>query len=578
MAADLSGTGDPGGTGEPGGAGPRDASAGRSALERLALRCAWPGFAGGALPGWVARAMDDGMPGVVLYGANATSPTSMADLGREIARRWPHALVAVDEEGGDVTRLEYLTGSSWPGNLALGHLDDVAVTEAVGAALAEQLLAAGVTVDVAPSVDVGSDPRNPVIGTRSFGADPDLVARHGAAMVAGLQAGGVVAVPKHFPGHGATTSDSHLGPALLDVDAATLRARDLPPFAAAIEAGALAVMTGHVLVPALDDAPATLSAAHLVGLLRGELGFAGAVVTDALDMAAVARPHGIGGAAVRALAAGADVLLTGPGLGEGGGEARLDDTVAAIVAAVQDGSLDRSRLEDAAARVDALVAGAAALRERAGRRADAAGAGGGARTGGAAPAGPRPDSVRAGVDGDVPADPRPGGGPATGAADLGLGLRVARAAVTTRGVLPLSAQQRAGGLRVVELRATTNLAVGQAAWSLTEPLRALGADVEAVTATDDDLPDPAALAGAGSGRTLVLAVREARLVPEQAAWVRAVLDAATTTSPEAGPGAVLVCLGMPQDGDLAPDGVAVVAARSASAVSTRAAAEALWGG
>ena len=487
MAADLSG---------PGHGGAR-----RSTLERLALRCLWPGFAGDALPVWVADALDDGMPGVTLYGDNATSPTSMADLGREITWRWPGTLVAVDEEGGDVTRLEYLSGSSWPGNLALGHLDDVAATRAVGAALAGQLLAAGVTVDLAPSVDVGSDPSNPVIGTRSFGADPDLVARHGAAMVAGLHAGGVVAVPKHFPGHGATTSDSHLGPALLDVDVDVLRARDLPPFAAAIEAGAPAIMTSHVLVPALDDAPATLSAVHLVGLLRGELGFTGAIVTDALDMAAVSQPHGIGGAAVLALAAGADLLLTGPGLGEGSGRARLDDTVAAIVAAVEDGSLERSRLEDAAARVDALVAAAAALRQDATTRADA------------------PD----------------------------LGPRVARAAVTTRGAVPPSGQQRAGGLRVVELRATTNLAVGQAAWSLAEPLRALGADVETVTATDDDLPDPAALAGAGDGRTLVLAVREARLVPEQAAWVRAVLDTATATLRRApAPSAVLVCLGMPR--------------------------------
>ena len=533
MAEDLSG------------ADRRGPSADRALLETLALRCLWPGFAGDALPGWVSDALDDGMPGVTLYGDNATSPTSMADLGREILRRWPDALVAVDEEGGDVTRLEHLTGSSWPGNLALGHLDDVAATRAVGAALAARLLAAGVTVDLAPSVDVGSDPRNPVIGTRSFGADPDLVARHGAAMVAGLHAGGVVAVPKHFPGHGATTSDSHLGPALLDVDVDTLRARDLPPFAAAIAAGALAVMTSHVLVPALDDAPATLSAAHLVGLLRGELGFTGAVVTDALDMAAVSEPHGIGGAAVLALAAGADLLLTGPGLGDGGGRARVDDTVAAVAAAVEGGSLERSRLEDAAARVDALIAATVALRER------ATSVTGDERA-------PHDDSSSTAADGPA------------------LGLRLARAAVTTRGTVPLAADRRAGGLRVVELRATTNLAVGQVAWSLAEPLQALGADVETVTVTDDDLPDPVALARADDDRTLVLGVREARLVPEQAAWVRAVLSAALESGPGAVPGAVLVCLGMPEGGDLAPDGVAVVAARSAAAVSTRAAAEALW--
>ncbi len=496
----------------------------------LALRCLWPGFAGDQLPGWIAQALDDGLPGVVLYGNN----TAIADLGREIGRRWPSALVAVDEEGGDVTRLEQGAGSSFPGNLALGHADDEAATRGVGAALAADLRAAGMTVNLAPSVDVGSDPANPVIGTRSFGADPGAVARHGAALVRGLHAGGVLAVPKHFPGHGATTSDSHLGPALLDVDRETLRARDLPPFAAAIDAGALAVMTGPVLGPPLDDAPATLSTAHLVGLLRGELGFTGAIVTDALDMAAVAAPHGIGGAAVRSLAVGADLLLTGPGLGDDGGEARLAGAVAAIVAGVGDGSLPRVRLEDAAARVDALVAAAAALREA---------------------AVPRAAPVHSAADDDA----------------ASLGLRVARTATTTRGPAVLSAAQRCAGLRVVELRATTTLAVGATRWSLVDPLEALGVDVDAVTARGDALPDPAALAAtcAGDGRTLVLAVRDARLVPEQAAWVRALLAAAPT--------AVLVCLGMPEDADLALPGAAVVAARSAAAVSTRAAAEALWG-
>ena len=190
-----------------------------------------------------------------------------------------------------MTRLDYGRGSRYPGNLALGVVDDEVATAAVAEAIAGDLRRAGVDVDFAPSVDVNSDPENPVIGVRSFGADPDLVARHGAAFVRGLQAGGVAAVVKHFPGHGAT--DDRLAPGaarVVDADEATIRARDLPPFVAAIGAGALGVMTGHLLVPALDDRPATLSRRILHDLLREELGFDGVVVTDALEMAGVRAP------------------------------------------------------------------------------------------------------------------------------------------------------------------------------------------------------------------------------------------------------------------------------------------------
>ncbi|WP_324275572.1 glycoside hydrolase family 3 protein [Blastococcus brunescens] len=204
--------------------------------------------------------------------------------------------MALDEEGGDVTRLEYLTGSSYPGNLALGVVDDPAVTEAVAAAIGADLRRAGVTVDFAPSVDVNSDSRNPVIGVRSFGPDPDAVARHGVAYVRGLQSAGVAATAKHFPGHGATTVDSHLGLPTIDADAATFRRRELPPFAAAVRAGVDLVMTSHVVFSALDARPATLSRRLLVDLLRTELGFAGVVVTDALDMAGVRAAHGVAGA------------------------------------------------------------------------------------------------------------------------------------------------------------------------------------------------------------------------------------------------------------------------------------------
>jgi beta-N-acetylhexosaminidase len=189
-----------------------------------------------------------------------------------------------------------------------------------------------------------------VIGIRSFGADPKLVARHGAAFVHGLQDGGVLACAKHYPGHGATRTDSHLALPVLDVDADTWRRRDLAPFTAAVKAGAAAVMTAHVVVSALDHRPATLSQVHL-RLLRDELGFSGLVVSDALDMqaidAAVGRPRG----AALALAAGVDLLCVGNPLNGYDEEAAVEEIVTAVQDAVESGELSVERLQDASRRV-----------------------------------------------------------------------------------------------------------------------------------------------------------------------------------------------------------------------------------
>ncbi len=187
-------------------------------------------------------------------------------------------------------------GSSRPGNFALGAVDDPALTEAVARDLGAELAAAGITLNYAPDADVNSNPANPVIGVRSFGADPALVARHTAAWVRGLQAGGVAACAKHFPGHGDTRVDSHHDLPRITADRARLDACELAPFRAAVAAGVQAVMTGHLLVPALDpELPATLSQRILGGLLRDELGFSGVVVTDAVEMRAVADRYGFAG-------------------------------------------------------------------------------------------------------------------------------------------------------------------------------------------------------------------------------------------------------------------------------------------
>ena len=245
-----------------------------------------------------------------------------------------------------MTRLEAEHGSSYPGNLALGAVDDVALTEEVASAIAGELARAGVNLNLAPVADTNTNPRNPVIGVRSFGSDPELVARHVAAFVTGTQRQGVAACAKHFPGHGDTAVDSHRELPTVGGDLAAA----LLPFRAAIAAGVQAVMTGHLLVPGLDEAPATISKPILSGLLRAELGFDGLIVTDALEMQGISRTVGVPEAAVLALAAGADALCLGHDLHE---EA-VEQVHAAIVGAVRSGRLPEERLADAAGRVAAI--------------------------------------------------------------------------------------------------------------------------------------------------------------------------------------------------------------------------------
>ena len=229
----------------------------------------------------------------------------------------PELLIGIDEEGGDVTRLEVTTGSSYPGSFALGQLDDIELTRGIARELGSDLAEVGIDLDLAPIADVNSDPENPVIGIRSFGASAELVARHVAAFVEGLQETGVAACAKHFPGHGETRVDSHHDLPVIDVDPSTLRGRELVPFAAAVEAGVRSIMTAHIVVPSIAPEPATLSRAHLTGLLRDELGFDGLIVTDALEMAGVAATVGMEEGAVLALAAGADALCLGSAIDAG---------------------------------------------------------------------------------------------------------------------------------------------------------------------------------------------------------------------------------------------------------------------
>jgi beta-N-acetylhexosaminidase len=317
-------------------------------LERLAAACLFPGFVGvDRPPEWIVDWAERGLGGVVLFARNVGGGEQLRELIDALHAARSDLVVATDEEGGDVTRLEAARGSSYPGNYALGVVDDVELTEAVAQALGADLRRVGIDLDFAPVADVNTEPRNPVIGIRSFGAEPAHVARHVAAFVRGLQASGVGACAKHFPGHGDTHVDSHLGLPVVAAGRAELEAEALPPFRAAIDAGVAAIMTAHLVVPALDEVPATVSRVVLGELLRDELAFDGLIITDALEMSGLRDTVGLEEGAVRALAAGADALCLGHDLGVESVEA----IHAAIVAAVAAGQLQPERLEQAAERV-----------------------------------------------------------------------------------------------------------------------------------------------------------------------------------------------------------------------------------
>jgi beta-N-acetylhexosaminidase len=330
-------------------------------LRRAVRATLMPGFEGPVLPDWLATELAGGLGSVCLFGTNVASPAQLRQLTAAIHAASPSALVAIDEEGGDVTRLHHGEGSLHPSAAYLGSLDDVDVTEAVAADIGAQLVAAGVDLNLAPVADVNSNPLNPVIGVRSFGADPDLAARHVAAYTRGLQGAGAGAVAKHFPGHGDTATDSHRALPTITVDVDLLAARELVPFRAAVAAGTLGVMTSHILLPAIDpELPATLSA-PVLRLLRDDLGFTGAIVSDALDMAGASSGRGIPEAAVLALAAGVDLLC----IGTDNTAEQLAEIVDHVLEAVASGRLDEARVRDAAERVARLSAGVAALRHRA---------------------------------------------------------------------------------------------------------------------------------------------------------------------------------------------------------------------
>jgi beta-N-acetylhexosaminidase len=258
---------------------------------------------------------DFGVGGVILFSRNVDGPEQVAELVRELqwlardARHDLPLLVAVDQEGGRVARLRE-PWTVWPPLRAIGRSGSAELARRMGESIAAELRACGIRCDFAPVVDVDTNPANPVIGDRSFGDDPEAVGRFACAFIAGLQGGGVAASAKHFPGHGDTEVDSHLELPVVDHGLSRLEDVELRPFRRAVEAGVATVMTAHVLVRELDDRlPATLSPRVVGELLRAKLGYRGVVVSDDLEMKAVAKSWRAGAASVLAARAGADLLL-----------------------------------------------------------------------------------------------------------------------------------------------------------------------------------------------------------------------------------------------------------------------------
>ncbi len=270
------------------------------------------GFEGSTVPADLADLVSAGrIGGVVLFARNIEGPEQLRSLNDELHRLAPGdspLLISIDQEGGRVQRLRS-PWTEWPPMRQFGDLDELDRTAALAAALARELLDLGIGLDFAPCVDVDTNPANPVIGDRSFGREPGVVARHAARFIQSMQEAGVAACAKHFPGHGDTASDSHLVLPRLDHDLDRLERIELPPFREATRAGVASIMTAHVLFPALDpERPATISPA-VMQLLRRELGYEGVVFSDDLEMKAVADHFPPERLVRESLAVGVDALL-----------------------------------------------------------------------------------------------------------------------------------------------------------------------------------------------------------------------------------------------------------------------------
>ena len=413
-----------------------------SELDRLAHGVLFPALGRPKVPNWVGPRIEAGLGGFVIFGKDIVDGNQFQRLAAELHGLRDHVLLSIDEEGGDVSRLANLGGFSMPGNRALGELDDVELTRQAAFQIGLSLVEAGVDWDLAPAVDTAVNPMSPN-GIRCFGSDRDLVSRHTAAWVEGLQAAGVSACAKHYPGHGMSGTDAHLATPLVDVSRDELLESYLDPFRAAIAAGVDSIMVSHDLVPQLDDVPATISKVLLTDILRGELGYDGVVITDALEMYGIADVAPLPEAAVRAIEAGADALC----LGSWSFLDDVDVAAAALVEAVDSGRLPLKRLQSANERLARL--------------------------------GTRPKANVA-------------------LRDNALGERLADQVAVTHGDPVL----RSEAVLIIRLEPTHSPAAGSAGWGVEKMLRAAGKVVEGIGLSDQTYNGPGmARAGVGEFRS-----------------------------------------------------------------------------
>ncbi|MBK3567153.1 glycoside hydrolase family 3 protein [Streptomyces sp. MBT62] len=429
-------------------------------LDEAAHRCLVAGFDGvTSVPDTLKRLIDRGLGGVILFTRNIRDAGQVRRLTDELRALRPDLLVAIDNEGGGIGHLVDADAPDAPGSYALGVVDDPALTARCADALAGHLATLGITASYAPVADLQHQPRNPIVRTRSFGADPELAARHLRAWITATDVRGIASCAKHFPGHGGTITDSHHGLAI-DPRPYDELLVDLEPFRAAVAAGVPMLMSAHVVFPALDaNRPATLSRRILGDLLRLDLGFDGVLVSDALEMKAIADEYGEAAGARIALAAGADqVIVAVPDL--------------AVTLACRDAVLDalharmlaEERVWEAAGRVRRLAERYATPRQ------------------------------------------------AVAAWDTTAGLEAARRAVRTR---PLPPPVR--GAHVVDLFPAPHPALNWGGEDLLAELRAIDPTATG-TALTEEPADTAALVDAIGGRSapLVIATSDAALHPWQA--------------------------------------------------------------
>ncbi|MGE7878189.1 glycoside hydrolase family 3 protein [Peribacillus muralis] len=302
--------------------------------------------------------------GVILFAENVVDTEQTVRLTNGLQKASPDLplFITIDQEGGIVTRLQ--TGTNLPGNMALGAARKEIHAYQTGAIIGSELSSLGINVNFGPSVDVNNNPNNPVIGVRSFSSDPSLVSKLGIQTIKGLQRQNMIATTKHFPGHGDTAVDSHYGLPLVAHDKERLRTIELVPFQKAIDAGVDMMMTAHVQFPAFDDTlyiskkdgqkimvPATLSHKVITGLLREEMGYDGVVVTDALNMKAIADNFGQEEAVVLAIKSGVDIALMPAQVNSLDMENNLTSVFDAVKSAVESGEIPLEQVNESVARI-----------------------------------------------------------------------------------------------------------------------------------------------------------------------------------------------------------------------------------